>query len=176
MEKLNHIVGLGESIKNISENSCVFSAEVRKYKFGFFSLNLKSIAINRGRWWPRPLSNPLDDGVLGSSAGVFKLFTVSKIFSYDISIFIKRGIQKLNTPSKILDFACKFFPTCILYLLEKVHGWESFNTEFFGQLLLISSINLTEHNFWSFVRLCKFLSCSGIFWSKCFAVTTKILE
>ena len=77
MEELNFIFSVGESNMDISVKRGILSTEVSKDEFGIFSLSLKGIAVNRGGWWSRLLGDPLDDGVLSSSTGVFLLNTRS---------------------------------------------------------------------------------------------------
>jgi len=76
MEELNLIFSVGESNMDISEKRSILSTEVSKDEFGILGLSLEGIAVNFGGWWSRLLGDPLDDGVLGSSTGVFLLFSV----------------------------------------------------------------------------------------------------
>jgi len=57
-----------------------------------------------------------------------------------------------------------------LYLLEPFESWESLDTEFLGDLLLLGGVNLGKEEWW--IILSKSLGSSFVLWSELFAVTT----
>jgi len=66
------------------------------------------------------------------------------------------------------------FYNSLLYLLEPFESWESLDTEFFRDLLLLGGIDLGEEEWW--IIFGKSFSSLFIFWSKLFAVTTIIVN
>ena len=57
-----------------------------------------------------------------------------------------------------------------MYLLEPFESWESLDTEFLGDLLLLSGVNLGKEEWW--IILSKSFSSCFILWGELFAVTT----
>jgi hypothetical protein len=55
-------------------------------------------------------------------------------------------------------------------VFEPFESWESLDTEFLGDLLLLSGVNLSKEERW--IIFGKSFSSGFIFWSKLFAVTT----
>ena len=82
---------------SILEESRVVLSEISNNEFVVLDSLGKSIAIGGLGWWSRLLGNPRDNGVLGSTSGIFSLLSIPKKIL--VSYFIKCWYNVRHRPS-----------------------------------------------------------------------------
>lgn len=146
MQEWDLVFRIGSWHVHIVVKALILASEVDDGVLLITNLALEMLAGSESGWRSRLLENPLNDGVLGSSSGVFHLVAL---------------------PKRLYMIRPK-----ICYLLEEEESWEALDAVFVGELFVLGGVNLGEGERW--VILGQHLSGGSVLGGELLAVSTKV--